>query len=373
MRGWVFTGFPWAASGYAHNDAPLGGFAPILGVFGVGVLVALAAGCLVMLTQRAKVRILAAVGLLVALLGTGAALRTVAWTAPHGQPISVRLLQGNVPQDEKFSPAMLLRTLDLYKAMITAAPADLIATPETAIPIYPMYLPPEYLPGLADYARRSGSHLLYGIPLGTIEAGANSAQAVDPKGRLYRYDKHHLVPFGEFVPLGFRWFVNLMHIPLGDFDRGAEVQPPFAVKDQLVLPNICYEDAFGEEIAKQLRSTPRPATLLLNVSNLAWYGDSVAIPQHLQISQMRALETGRPMLRSTNTGATAVIDGRGRIQAQVAPNTRTTLAAQVQGMTGYTPYVRFGNLLFLALSALALAGAWAAGRHYARRRAAAEK
>ena len=182
----------------------------------------------------------------------------------------------------------------------------------------------------------------------------------------YQYDKHHLVPFGEFVPYGFRWFVNLMSIPLGDFNRGAALQPAFAVKDQLVLPNICYEDAFGEEIAAQLRNAAHPATLLLNVSNLAWYGESVAIPQHLQISQMRALETGRPMLRATNTGATAIIDGRGNVVAHLAEFTQGTLAAKVQGMAGSTPYIRYGNLGFLLLGAMALAAAWFSGSRYRR-------
>lgn len=366
MRGWVFTGFPWASSGYAHNAAPLGGYAPLVGVYGIGVLVALCAACLVMLTQRAR---LAALGLLAATIGLGAGLRGIEWTHAQGQPISVRLLQGNVSQGEKFSPEHLGAILTLYRDMITAAPADLIATPETAIPLFPVYLPPEYFDSLADYAAATKSHILYGVPLGTPETGSNSVAGVGPvKGGNYHYDKHHLVPFGEFVPLGFRWFVDMMSIPLGDFRSGGAVQAPFAVKDQLVLPNVCYEDAFGEEIAAQLRRSAQPATLLLNVSNLAWFGDSVAISQHLQISQMRALETGRPMLRSTNTGATAIVDGRGKVQAQLAPNTRGTLAATVQGMAGLTPYIRLGNLLFLAVSALALAGAWWSGRRYAKSR-----
>jgi apolipoprotein N-acyltransferase len=156
----------------------------------------------------------------------------------------------------------------------------------------------------------------------------------------------------------------MMSIPLGDFTRGAAVQPAFAVKDQWVLPNVCYEDAFGEEIAANLREEKQPATILLNVSNLAWYGESVAIPQHLQISRMRTLETGRPMLRATNSGATAVIDGHGEVSAQLPFYEQGVLAATVQGMRGSTPYIRFGNALFLVLGALALAGAWISGRNY---------
>jgi apolipoprotein N-acyltransferase len=362
MRGWVFTGFPWAASGYAHHASPLSGFAPLVGVYGIGVLVALCGSCLAMLTQRGR---WPAIGLLCALMAAGFGLKQIDWTRPHGNPITVRLLQGNVAQGEKFEAAHINQALALYQGMITAAPADLIATPETAIVLFPQQLPPDYLPGLARFARATGSSLMYGIPL-TDGPGlySNSVAGLGPAGQTYRFDKQHLVPFGEFVPAGFRWFVDMMRIPLGDFTRGAKVQPAFAVKDQRVLPNVCYEDAFGEEIAGQLRSSPAPATMLLNVSNLAWYGESVAIPQHLQISRMRALETGRPMLRSTNSGATAVIDAKGKVDAVLAPYSRGVLAATVQGMEGTTPYIRFGNLLFLALGALALGAAWISGRKF---------
>ena len=174
----------------------------------------------------------------------------------------------------------------------------------------------------------------------------------------YRYNKHHLVPFGEFIPTGFRWFVRLMRIPLGDFTRGEPLQKPFRVKDQWILPNICYEDIFGEEIADQIRheyKTGQPTpTVLLNVSNIAWFGNTIALPQHLQISQMRSLETGRPMLRATNTGTTAVIDARGRPVAWLPPYTRGELATTIQGTRGATPFIRFGNLTILIIALAAL-------------------
>jgi apolipoprotein N-acyltransferase len=360
MRGWVFTGFPWAASGYAHGEAPLAGFAPLIGVYGIGTLVAMCASCVVMLTQRGK---LAAVALFAVLMLAGAGLRTVEWTRETGQPLTVRLLQGNIPQDRKFDLAFLTSILDTYQAMITAAPADLIATPETAIPIFPHQLPPGYLDTLQRFATASGSTLAVGMPvLDGPDKYANSLVAISPRPQPYRYDKAHLVPFGEFIPPGFRWFTDMLNIPLNDATRGGMVQAPFAVKDQLVLPNICYEDVFGEEIAYQLRNAPRPATMLLNVSNLSWYGQSTAVPQHLQISRMRTLETGRPMLRATNDGATALIDHRGKT-VQVLPFYKEgVLTATVRGTTGNTPYIRFGNLLFLALGALLLGGAWVAGR-----------
>jgi apolipoprotein N-acyltransferase len=362
MRGWVFTGFPWAASGYAHDGAPLAGFAPVVGVYGIGVLVAMCAGCLVMLTQRRK---LPAVALFAAIMLLGAGLRTVEWTQAAGQPLTVRLLQGNIPQDRKFDLAFLTSILETYQRMITAAPADLVATPETAIPIFAHQLPQGYLDGLRRFAATSGSTLALGMPLLDGPGKySNSLVAVPPQPRAqaYRYDKAHLVPFGEFIPPGFRWFTDMLNIPLSDATRGAALQAPFAVKDQLVLPNICYEDVFGEEIAYQLRNAPRAATMLLNVSNLSWYGQSTAIPQHLQISRMRTLETGRPMLRATNDGATAVIDHRGNVVHVLPFYQSGVLSATVQGTTGMTPYIRCGNYLFLGLGALMLAGAWLSGQ-----------
>jgi apolipoprotein N-acyltransferase len=362
MRGWVFTGFPWAASGYAHDGAPLAGFAPLIGVYGIGVLVAMCAGCLVMLTQRRK---LPAMALLAVLMLAGAGLRSVEWTQAAGQPLTVRLLQGNIPQDRKFDLAFLTSILETYQTMITAAPSDLVATPETAIPIFAHQLPQGYLDDLQRFAAGSGSTLALGMPLLDGPGKySNSLVTVNPQANApaYRYDKAHLVPFGEFIPPGFRWFTDMLNLPLNDATRGGALQAPFAVKDQLVLPNICYEDVFGEEIAYQLRNAPRPATMLLNVSNLSWYGQSTAIPQHLQISRMRTLETGRPMLRATNDGATAVIDHRGNI-AHVLPFYKEgVLSATVQGTTGMTPYIRFGNYLFLGLGLLGLAGAWLSGR-----------
>ncbi|WP_307728185.1 apolipoprotein N-acyltransferase [Massilia sp. PAMC28688] len=365
MRGWVMTGFPWAASGYAHNISPLAGYAPLIGVYGVGVIAALCAGCIVMLTQRAR---MLGMGVLASVLAAGFGLTFIQWTEPVGQPITVRLLQGNIAQTSKFDPEHIARALEQYRTMVMAEPADLIALPETAVARIPQNLPPDYLPSLQQYAASSGSHLMFGIPIadgpGMV---ANSVVGMSPGGRAYRFDKQHLVPFGEFVPAGFRWFVDMMRMPLADMTRGAEVQAPFPVKDQLVLPNVCYEDVFGEEIALQLRSSARPATMLLNVSNLAWFGESVAIPQHLQISQMRSIETGRPMLRATNTGATAVIDGRGNVVASVPNYEYGALRTTVQGMGGMTPFIRFGNYTFLLLGALALA---AAGLLSWRRRAA---
>ncbi|MFZ1181130.1 MAG: apolipoprotein N-acyltransferase, partial [Herbaspirillum sp.] len=310
--------------------------------------------------------------LTVVLAGAGAALQSVSWTTPAGKPISVRLLQGNIPQEMKFSNEALLSSLMLYDDMIRNAPADLIATPEIAVPLLPQQLPPDYLTRLTHFAHSTGSHLALGMPLSDA-AGQYSNSVIgfspDPASASnpYRYDKHHLVPFGEFIPPGFRWFVDMMRIPLGDMTRGKSLQPPFQVKQQWIMPNICYEDLFGEEIAGQIRATAgqAQASILLNLSNIAWFGHSIALPQHLQISQMRALETGRPMLRSTNTGATAVIGPDGRLLSALQPYTRNVLTASIQGYQGHTPYILLGNSLVLALTLAALAAAWLLSRRRA--------
>lgn len=362
LRGWVFTGFPWIVSGYAHTGSPLAGFAPLIGVYGIGWLAAILAGCLALLPHDRRGLLLAMV-----ILGTGYGLKSIDWTEAHGQPISVRLLQGNVPQEIKFDSEQLGATLGLYYDLIRQAPADLIATPETAIPLLPHQLPPDYLELLAGFARQSHSHLALGIPVSDGPQQYSNAVMVFPQQPAagmppYRYEKHHLVPFGEFIPTGFRWFVDMLRIPLGDQTSGATLQMPFAVKDQWILPNICYEDLFGEEIANQLAASyfsgAPQASILLNMSNIAWFGDSLALPQHLQISQMRTLETRRPMLRATNTGMTAIINPKGKVTAQLPPLQHAALAASVQGYQGATPYILFGNSLMVGMTALILALAW---------------
>jgi len=363
LRGWVLTGFPWVASGYAHTGSPLAGYAPLIGVYGLGWLAAITAGALLLLPAK---KWPAAAAIL--LFAAGAGLKSVQWTKPHGAPASVRLLQGNVPQEMKFEPEQIGATLQLYRDMIRAAPADLIATPETALPLLSRQLPADYLDSLTGFAQQSNSRILVGIPVsdGPMQYTNSVLGFGAAAAPFYRYDKHHLVPFGEFIPAGARWFVDMMRIPLGDFTRGAVLQAPFAVKDQQVLPNICYEDLFGEEIADQLAagyfSGGPQATILLNASNIAWFGDTIALPQHLQISQMRALETGRPMLRSTNTGVTAYIEPNGTVAAQLRPFTRGVLTATVQGYSGWTPYILFGNALPNGLAMLLLGAAWLAYR-----------
>lgn len=367
LQGWVLTGFPWLTSGYAHSVGPFKGLAPILGVYGLSWLSGILAGAVaaIILTSN-KVRIRLTAGMIV-FMAVILMTRYISWTHPYDVPISVRLLQGNIAQETKFSRESIIAAMLRYQRMIEEKPADLIVIPETAIPIFPFQLPQDYMDSLDDYARKTQSHLALGMPYETPEDQvSNSLFVVDPNksatlnnyNDLYRYDKHHLVPFGEFIPWGFKWFVNMMNIPLGDMGRGTAIQAPFAVNNQWIQPNICYEDLFGEEIAAQLSNEAAQhhptATILLNISNVAWFGHTAVLPQHLQISQMRALETGRPMIRSTNTGTTAVIDPHGNIIKQLPVYTIGALSATVQGYQGMTPYIRWGNAGIVILAFLLL-------------------
>jgi apolipoprotein N-acyltransferase len=368
LRGTVFTGFPWLASGYAQVDGPLAGFAAIGGVYGVGWVLALASALIVQCAHAALARphrrapmllpALAALGL----VAGGSLLSHVAWTRPGNAPLTVRILQGNVKQEMKFDDAGVRGALALYEQMITAQAADLIITPETAIPLLPQQFPETFARTLRTFSDNTGSSLLIGAlgatitPEGRVVDVTNSLFGISPDSpTLYRYDKRHLVPFGEFVPWGFHWFVRMMNIPLGDLARGTPVQQPFRVRNQPIDVDICYEDIFGEEIARSLRKAAVPASVLVNASNLAWFGNTIALDQHLQMARMRTLETGRPLLAATNTGTTAVIDAQGRVTERLPAFTTGQIEARVQGMTGRTPYITVGNTLVLTASLLLLA------------------
>jgi apolipoprotein N-acyltransferase len=370
-RGLLFSGFPWAASGYAHVDGPLAGLAPWIGVYGMG---AVAAGLAALLALSLRLQPWRARGVrLVAVLAVlaGVGLADHDFTRPSGR-LQVSLLQGNVPQDEKFADDKLPQTLAWDAWALTTARGDLVVAPETAVPLLPEQLPDGYWQALQSHFASGDQAALVGLPLGSFEAGyTNSvaglsrAAAVAADG-FYRYDKSHLVPFGEFIPVGFHWFVAMMNIPLGDFNRGPLNAPSFAVRGERVAPNICYEDLFGEELAQRFVDEPHAPTVLANVSNIGWFGNTIAIPQHLQISRLRTLELQRPMLRATNTGATAIIDHRGRVTAQLPPFTQGVLTGEVQGRDGTTPFAwwagRFGLWPLLALALLVLLGCWRGAR-----------
>lgn len=370
-RDWIFTGFPWLVSGYAHNVSPLAGYAPLVGVFGITWLAAVIAGSVVLVLEREQRRL--AVVVIALIIISGMALHLVHWTKPLGGPLTVRLLQGNIDQEIKFEREHLIDSLQFYHAAIVSKPADLIVTPESALPLPANALPAGYLNSLQNFATRSGSTIALGMFSNDgPDLYANSMISLRP-GQLasgYRYDKYHLVPFGEFIPPGFGWFYHYMQIPMGDLQRGPALVAPFPVRDQQVLPNICYEDVFGEEIAARIayaylghQAVP---SILLNMTNLSWFGDTWAMPQHVQITQMRTLETGRPMLRSTNTGVTTLVNAQGQVVKQMPVFVRGELDVSVQGYQGITPYILCGNYLWLGLMELL---ALAAGLHHSRSRA----
>jgi apolipoprotein N-acyltransferase len=384
-RGWVMTGFPWLAVGYAQLDGPLDRLAPLVGVFGVGAAAALVAALLATLLPGAGATHGRA-GLPAAVLATALVVGPLsvprdAWTRAHGAPLSVRLIQGNVAQDMKFRPDRTLGAMRDYAQRFVEGTATLTVMPETAWTAPWDRTPQPIAQAMLEHVAR-GHALAVGVPtfVPPSAAGgevrlANSVLmlrpgiALDPQDAAQRYDKHHLVPFGEFVPFGFRWFVDMMTIPLGDFARGATVQPTFTVGDQRIAFNVCYEDLFGEEIRLAVPGE-RGATVLANVSNIAWFGRSHALPQHLAIARMRSLETARPMLRATNTGMTAAIDAGGRVIAALEPHTAGVLDVRVQGTTGLTPFTRWGNApaLVLSLAAIALALVAARAGHRTRSR-----
>ena len=378
VRGTIFTGFPWLTLGYAHSDSPLAGYAPLFGVYGVSLIAALSAGMLVsLLTCRSAIHraifteqsrdesrshkyggckgcksALPLIVLIVAIWLGGALLRTVAWTQPQGEPFSVALVQGNIAQDLKFNEDALVGTLETYRRLTLQNSARLIILPETALPLLRQQVPENLVEQLRVHARKNGGDILIGAFEGSNGSYYNSVFSLGMADEQY-YRKQHLVVFGEFIPLRplLGWFINgVLDVPMGDLARGDKRQAPLEVAGQRVAANICYEDVFGEEI---IRALPQ-ATLLVNFTNDAWYGHSFAAAQHNQISQLRALETGRMMLRATNTGVTSIIGADGSVLQQLPQHEEAVLNGIAQGYDGTTPYVRWGNAAVMLLIALML-------------------
>ncbi len=359
IRSWIFTGFPWLTIGYSQLPyGPLAGYLPLVGVYGVSlvtVLIASLTSALFSKNLTASCR-RGAIAALLLLIITGALLKLVTWSNPDNQPFSVSLLQGNIDQSIKWAPETALRTLNQYLDMAEQSNSKLIIMPETAMPVLSNNMPPEMLDRLKQHAIKNEGDILVGMVERENGEYFNSVLSYG-SAETAVYRKSHLVPFGEFIPfkLVFGWiYRDWLNMPLSDLSSGSTHQQPMQVAGEKVAVNICYEDVFGEEIIHQLPA----ATLLVNVSNDAWYGDSYAADQHMQFSQARALETGRMMLRATNTGATAIIDTKGYVTAHAPHFVQTTLDGTVQGYTGTTPYVRWGNWPFVIFSLLVIALLW---------------
>ncbi len=369
-RGTWFTGFGWGAAGYAHLGS-LGAFAKYVGAYGLAALAAFVASSLALALVNphrrtfvgGRFRALAPLALIAALALVG----DREYSAPAGQ-LEVALLQGNIKQSEKFEPSTgIADALTWYGEQMRASKAALVVAPETAIPLLPGQLPQDYwervtapfrapaptgtasgqptsqTPGQTPgEALGAGAQaLLVGIPLGSYSEGyTNSVLGVQPGqasaalAGAYRYDKHHLVPFGEFIPPLFKWFTQLMNIPLGDFNRGAIGQASFEWQGQRLAPNICYEDLFGEELGARFIDPAKAPTVFVNLSNIAWFGNTLAIDQHRHISRMRALEFERPFIRATNTGDTVIINHKGEVTSALPRHTRGVLTGSVQGRAG---------------------------------------
>ncbi len=347
LRGWLFTGFPWLQLGYSQllpeSSTPLAAIAPVAGVLGVSYAVMLTSGVVVaLLLARARLfPVLIAMVLVTVLIAAGGQ----RWSEPRGEPISVALVQGNIAQENKWDPDWLIPTVDRYLSLTDQHKnADLILWPEVALPgTYSLFRKFVLEPQRREL-EKTGAALLTGVLY------------EDDNGRLYNsliklgdptefYLKRHLVPFGEVIP--FRewmpWLNKLVLVAVENLHPGSEPVLLHAA-GQVIGSSICYEDAFGEEMADFLPQ----ATMLVNVSNDAWFGPTIAPEQHLQIAQMRALELARPLLRATNTGITAIVAPDGTLTARAPAFTTTVLTAEVAGANGYTPFARWRNSPLIA-------------------------
>lgn len=361
LRGWVFSGFPWLTLGYSQIDSPLAGWAPVVGVYGVsGMLVLSATALLVALLMQGWQRWLAVLIMALPWL-SGSILNTVEWTEAAGKPITSTVIQGGISQDRKWLPEQFRPTLEFYReATRQAAASDIVIWPEVAIPSK-MHRVEKYLAALEADSRENQQTILFGILEDVRDRSGhtktyNSFVALDGERRQI-YRKRHLVPFGEYfpVPAAVREWLRMMSLPNSDLSAGSDEQSLIMTREGIKLAvAICFEDAFG---AEQLYALP-DAGLLINISNDAWFGDSIAPDQHLQIARMRALEVGRYSIRATNTGISAFIGPKGEllgVGAQFAP---VTMTMDVEPRKGATPYSLTGNRLVIGLCLLIIAGFW---------------
>jgi apolipoprotein N-acyltransferase len=359
-RGWVFTGFGWLAVGYSQTDSWLMGWSPVFGLQGMNLAVAVTAGMVLGCIYGDSAERRRSIAVLFALWAGGALLTGWQWTQPKARLVTVALAQGAIGQDLKWNPALYAQTLDTYRELtLRGAGKDIIVWPEVAIPnLYSAAS--DYLDEIRALAASRGSNVLLGIldrPEGTIEPQNVLVALTEPP---QFYVKRHLVPFGEYFPVpGFaREWLRLLDLPYNDLSPGDDDQPLLDIAGERIAVTICYEDVFGSE---QIGFLPE-ASLLVNVSNDAWFGDSIAADQHLQIARMRAAEAGRYMLRATNTGISAVIDPRGHVASRAPEFEAALIEDSVQGFTGRTPYALWRDYPVLALVFVVIAAQLATTR-----------
>ncbi len=364
LQGYLFTGFAWMQLGYTQIDLPLSGFAPIFGSHAVSGFVAISAGALVLLIQQSVKQskqlkpkyslsvTLPAIFLSVALLWlAGAGLKTVSWTEKAGDAIKVSVVQGNIAQKDKWKPQMKQLTLDRYRELTLAQQdIDLFVWPETAIPAYLHRVTP-YIQQLRHEMKQRDADLLLGIFVKNDENRVLNS-TLNIHGDIYH--KRHLVPLGEYVPFRFlmEFFNRFVDIPMSDIDSGADEQALLVAAGVPLGITICFEEAFARNVIRDLPE----AKLLINMSNDAWFEDSHQPHQHHAIARMRALETGRYMIRATNTGITSLIGPHGEVIKQLPQFEIAVLNGEVQPLSGATPFVRLGDWLIVGLCVLLLLG-----------------
>lgn len=341
LRGWLFTGFPWLNLGYSQTDTLLAVLAPVAGVYGLTWSVMLAAGLVVALfTGTIRQRLLSLI--ILAAIGSGSwLLQSREWTQDENKDIDIAMVQGAVPQSVKWHPDMRETSMQLYRDLTRPyLDRDLVVWPETAIPAF-YHQVSGYLQEVESEARGHGSRVLVGIPFRDPDTGHYYNSLLSLQEKPLRYDKRHLVPFGEYLPFKslLAGFLRFLNIPISDFTPGNAESPLLVVNGIRIGASICYEDAFGEEVIEALPE----AQILVNVSNDAWFGDSFAPHQHLQMARMRALESERYMLRATNTGVSALIDAKGKILKTTPQFDAAVLSGRAQLRTGSTPYATVGN------------------------------
>lgn len=349
VRGWLLTGFPWLSLGYSQIDSGLAGYAPLLGVYGLGWITLLAAALLLLLLlYRSRRKQLGLLLAFVALHLAGYGLLQITWTQPQGQTLQVSLIQGNLPQATKWDPEALRERLSLYRELTEQEWGnDLIVWPENAVTTFYHNVRDDYLAKLQQRAREHDTDIVLGLPVMDRQSRAYYNSMISIGRTPGMYHKTHLVPFGEYVPLesALRGMIAFLDLPMSSFSAGDPGQPLLQAAGQPVATTVCYEDVFGEQVVRQLPE----ATLMINGSNNAWYGDSFAPHQHLQIARMRALETGRPLLRATTNGISALVNHQGAILVRSTQFETDVIRGDIQPRQGSTPYVRFANYPVLVL------------------------